>query len=60
MNDEVKKKNILFTFPRTFWTANMMELFERAAYYGLNSVLAVYLADELFFEKQAIIEFLEV
>jgi POT family proton-dependent oligopeptide transporter len=30
-------------FPRTFWIANVMELFERAAYYGLNSVLAVYL-----------------
>jgi len=30
-------------FPRTFWTANGMELFERAAYYGMNSVLAVYL-----------------
>ncbi len=29
--------------PRSFWTANVMELFERAAYYGLNSVLAVYL-----------------
>jgi POT family proton-dependent oligopeptide transporter len=30
-------------FSRTFWVANLMELFERAAYYGLNSVLAVYL-----------------
>jgi dipeptide/tripeptide permease len=30
-------------YPRTFWTANVFELFERAAYYGLNSVLAVYL-----------------
>jgi len=30
-------------FPRTFWTVNVMELFERGAYYGLNSVLAVYL-----------------
>jgi dipeptide/tripeptide permease len=30
-------------FPRTFWIANVMELFERAAYYGMNSVLAVYL-----------------
>jgi len=30
-------------FPPTFWTANVMELFERAAYYGMNSVLAVYL-----------------
>jgi proton-dependent oligopeptide transporter, POT family len=31
-------------FPTTFWVANVMELFERAAYYGMNSVLAVYLA----------------
>ena len=31
------------SFPRTFWIANVMELFERAAYYGMNSVLAVYL-----------------
>jgi len=30
-------------FPATFWVANTMELFERAAYYGMNSVLAVYL-----------------
>ena len=32
------------SFPSTFWVANVMELFERAAYYGMNSVLAVYLA----------------
>lgn len=30
-------------FPRTFWVVNAMELLERAAYYGLNSVLAGYL-----------------
>jgi len=34
-------------FPRTFWTANVMELFERAAYYGLNSVLAIYLTTKV-------------
>jgi dipeptide/tripeptide permease len=34
-------------FPRTFWTANVMELFERAAYYGMNSVLAVYLTGSI-------------
>ncbi len=37
----------LSDFPRTFWVANVMELFERGAYYGLNSVLAVYLAGEV-------------
>lgn len=31
------------SFPRTFWVANVMELFERGAYYGMNSVLAIYL-----------------
>lgn len=34
-------------FPATFWTANVMELFERAAYYGMNSVLAIYLASSV-------------
>ncbi len=32
-------------FPATFWVANVMELFERAAYYGLNAVLGRYLTD---------------
>jgi len=27
-------------YSSTFWTANVMELFERAAYYGMNSILA--------------------
>ena len=38
---------ILRDFPRSFWTANFMELFERAAYYGLNSVLAIYLTRQV-------------
>ena len=41
------KVSILRDFPRSFWTANVMELFERAAYYGLMSVLAVYLTDKI-------------
>lgn len=54
MKEQIKKRNILTTFPATFWVANLMEFFERGAYYGLNSVLAVYLADTLFFQKQGI------
>jgi len=54
MAEKEKKKNILRTLPRTFWVANLMELFERGAYYGMNAVLAVYLADVLYFDKQAI------
>jgi len=53
MSDE-KKKGTLRSFPATFWVANLMELFERGAYYGLNSVLAVYLVDQLGFGNQAV------
>lgn len=35
------------SFPRVFWIANVMELFERGAYYGMNSVLAIYLTTQL-------------
>jgi len=32
-------------FPRTFWVANSLELFERWAYYGMFTVISVYLTD---------------
>lgn len=32
-------------FPKTFWVANVIELFERAAYYGTFIALALYLTD---------------
>lgn len=54
MVEKVKKRNILTTFPKTFWVANLMELFERGAYYGMNAVLAVYLVDVLHFRNQAV------
>lgn len=40
-------KGLLRSFPRTFWVANGMELFERGAYYGLNALLARYLSDKV-------------
>ena len=42
-----KKPGLLQSFPKVFWVANVMELFERAAYYGMNSVLAIYLTDSI-------------
>jgi dipeptide/tripeptide permease len=44
---EEEKKSVLKTFPKTYWVAVLLELFERGAYYGLNSVLAIYLALEV-------------
>jgi dipeptide/tripeptide permease len=32
-------------FPRNFWVVILMEFFERGSYYGVMSVLAVYLGD---------------
>ncbi|MHB8094236.1 MAG: MFS transporter [Candidatus Aminicenantales bacterium] len=34
-------------FPRTFWTANSVELFERAAYYSMASFMVIYLTETL-------------
>ncbi|MCP4654511.1 MAG: peptide MFS transporter [bacterium] len=41
------KKSLIRSFPRAFWLVNIMELFERGAYYGLNALLAVYLRDKV-------------
>ncbi|MEO8197243.1 MAG: MFS transporter [Thermoanaerobaculia bacterium] len=34
-------------FSRTFWIANLIELFERFAYYGSKAILFVYIADQV-------------
>lgn len=39
------KTNIFNSFPRTFWVANTLELFERWAYYGMFALISVYLSD---------------
>jgi proton-dependent oligopeptide transporter, POT family len=44
---ESAPKSLLRSFPKVFWVSNVMELFERAAYYGLNSVLAIYLTNSI-------------
>ncbi len=36
---------LLKRYPKTFWVANVMELFERWAYYGMFGVLSLYLTD---------------
>ncbi|MDX9941527.1 MAG: MFS transporter [Bacteroidales bacterium] len=44
MSETPEKKNGGFkSFPRNFWTVIVMEFFERGSYYGVMSVLSVYL-----------------
>ncbi|OIP56894.1 MAG: MFS transporter [Ignavibacteria bacterium CG2_30_36_16] len=38
-------------FKPSFWVANIMELFERIAYYGQNAILAVFLRNHLKFDE---------
>jgi len=38
------EKNETWKFPRAFWVANTVELFERAAYYGLFIAITLYLS----------------
>src|SRR5574342_306204 len=40
-------------FKPTFWVANILELFERFAFYGTKAVLAVYLANKIGLGAQA-------
>lgn len=42
MENQAKKKGIS-SFPRNFWTVIVMEFFERGSYYGVMSILSVYL-----------------
>lgn len=39
------KTSVFKKFPKTFWLANTMELFERWAWFGLFTVLALYLTN---------------
>lgn len=45
--EDSRQKSGLDSFSSTFWIANVMELFERGAYYGLNALLARYLTDSV-------------
>lgn len=41
----MKVLSMFSKFPKTFWIVNVMELFERWAYYGMFVVLSIYLTD---------------
>ncbi len=43
MADALKEKASIKSFPKNFWVVILMEFFERGSYYGVMSVLSVYL-----------------
>ncbi len=49
-----KDKVRLKEFPFNYWIAIIYEFFERGSYYGVMSVLSVYLTNELEFTKESV------
>lgn len=49
-----KKKAGLKSFPKNYWVVIMMEFFERGSYYGMMSILSVYMTDQLDFTKESV------
>jgi POT family proton-dependent oligopeptide transporter len=42
------------SFPANYWIVIMMEFFERGSYYGMMSILSVYMTDQLSFSKEGV------
>ena len=51
---EKKKKGVVRSFPSTYWIVIIFEFFERGSYYGMMSVLSIYLTDVLGFAKTGV------
>lgn len=42
------------SFPKNYWVVIMMEFFERGSYYGMMSILSVYMTDQLSYTKESV------
>ncbi|QQS35920.1 MAG: MFS transporter [Ignavibacteriales bacterium] len=50
---EVKKSGFK-SFSKNYWIVIMMEFFERGSYYGMMSILSVYMTDQLEYTKESV------
>jgi proton-dependent oligopeptide transporter, POT family len=51
---ETSEKPRLKDFPKTYWLVIVFEFFERGSYYGMMSILSVYMTDILGFSKEGV------
>jgi POT family proton-dependent oligopeptide transporter len=49
-----EKKSGIKSFPLNYWVAIIFEFFERGSYYGVMSVLSVYMTEHLGFAKESV------
>ncbi|GAB4328000.1 MAG: hypothetical protein Kow0037_01990 [Calditrichia bacterium] len=54
MTEKAKKGKGLSSFSSQFWLVVIFEFFERGSYYGMMSILSVYLTDQLHFAKESV------
>ncbi len=48
------KKTGISSFSKNYWIVILMEFFERGSYYGMMSILSVYMTDQLNFTKESV------
>ena len=51
---ETLQKPRLKDFPKNYWVVILFEFFERGSYYGMMSILSVYMTDQLGFSKEGV------
>jgi len=49
-----EKKPGISSFSKNYWVVILMEFFERGSYYGMMSILSVYMTDQLNFTKESV------
>jgi proton-dependent oligopeptide transporter, POT family len=54
MNEMTRTRPKLSDFPATYWLVIVFEFFERGSYYGMMSILSVYMTDQLGFAKESV------
>ncbi|MDQ7816162.1 MAG: MFS transporter [Melioribacteraceae bacterium] len=54
MTEATPKTSIFKSFSKNYWTVIVMEFFERGSYYGMMSILSVYMTDQLNFSKESV------
>ncbi len=54
MAENTSQKARLKDFPRNYWIVILFEFFERGSYYGMMSILSVYMTDQLGFSKEGV------
>ena len=54
MSEHQTTKSGFKSFPLNYWVVIMMEFFERGSYYGMMSILSVYMTDQLSYTKESV------